>query len=91
MDPKELVMQLIQTLGAEFVIAMLSDDKMLQMVGMFAQEVGKLQPEERQKLVEVVTQLAQQGGGGEQAPTEPDPEAARQQAVYGSGQSQQGF
>lgn len=90
MDPKELVMQLIQTLGAEFVIAVLSDENLLGMIATFVQEVSKLQPEERQKLVEVVQQLAQEQGGGEPAPTEPDPDAARQQAMYGSGQ-QEGF
>jgi hypothetical protein len=69
-DPKEMIMALIQTLGPELVIALLTDDKLLGVIASFVKAVGQMQPEQRQQLAQLVQQMAQQGGsqGQEQAP-----------------------
>lgn len=76
MDPKELVMQVVQVLGPEVVIGMLTDPNVMNMVSQFAQAVGQLQDGEKQQLAQIVQQMAQQGSGN-----------AEQQA---QGQSQSG-
>ena len=65
-DPKELVMQLVQTFGADFIAAILSDEAALSMLAQFVHAVGQMQPEQRQQLAQAIGQMAQQGGGAEE-------------------------
>ena len=85
-DPKELVMQLIQTLGADFVMAVLTDDALLNMMAQFIQAVGQMQPEQRQQLAQIVQQMAQQGAGN----AEQTEQEAPQQSAAGYGGQQGG-
>ena len=85
-DPKELVMQLIQTLGADFVIGVLTDDALLNMMVQFIQAVGQMQPEQRQQMAQIVQQIAQQGAGN----AEQTEQSAPQQSPAGYGGQQGG-
>lgn len=75
MDPKELVMQLVQTFGPELIQAVLMDEKIFGMLQQFVQAVGQMQPEQKQQLAQIIQQIAQQGAGNqEQMSQEPLPE-----------------
>lgn len=87
MDPKELVMQVVQVLGPEVVIGMLSDPNLLNMVVQFAQAVGQLQDGEKQQLAQIVQQMAQQGSGN----AEQQAQGQSQSGVFGGGAEQNPF
>ena len=87
MDPKELVMQVVQVLGPEVVIGMLADPNVLQIVSQFVQAVGQLQDADKQKLAEIVQQMATQGSGNEQQQGGQPSESG----AFGGGQQQNPF
>lgn len=87
MDPKELVMQVVQVLGPEVVIGMLTDPNLLNMVVQFAQAVGQLQDGEKQQLAQIVQQMAEQGGGNAEQQAQGQP----QSGAFGGGAEQNPF
>jgi hypothetical protein len=87
MDPKELVMQIVQVLGPEVVIGMLTDPNLLNMVVQFAQAVGQLQDGEKQQLAQVVQQMAQQGAGNAEQQAQGQPSSG----AFGGGAEQNPF